>query len=78
VYDTPAFYLVDSPIDRCSDAHRTPGLVAAVDGSMSLLMQTESPGAGLEANGRPGENRWQGWGRGVGPHVVGGIESHPP
>lgn len=53
MYDTPDFYLVDNPIDRYSIGDRTPGLVTAADGSITLLLQAESPGADLEANWLP-------------------------
>ena len=53
MYDTPAFYLVDNPIDRYSIGDRTPGLVTAADGSITILLQAESPGADREANWLP-------------------------
>ena len=53
MYDTPDFYLVDNPIDRYSIGDRTPGLVTADDGSITILLQAESPGADLEANWLP-------------------------
>jgi hypothetical protein len=44
MYDTPDFYLVANPIDRYSIGDRTPGLRAAKDGSLTIVMQREEPG----------------------------------
>lgn len=53
MYDTPRFYLVDNPIDRYSIGDRTPGLVTAADGSITITMSHASPGPGREANWLP-------------------------
>jgi len=53
MYDTPDFFLVENPIDRYSIGDRTPGLVTAEDGSITLLLQAGSPGADLEGNWLP-------------------------
>ncbi len=53
MYDTPDFFLVGNPIDRYSIGDRTPGLVTAEDGSITLLLQAGSPGADLEGNWLP-------------------------
>ena len=44
---------MDNPIDRYSIGDRTPGLVTAEDGSITLRLQAESPGADLEGNWLP-------------------------
>jgi len=53
MYDVPDFYLVANPIDRYSIGDRTPGLRTADDGSVTILMQTDSPGPGKESNWLP-------------------------
>ena len=53
LYDTPKYYLVANPIDRYSLGSRTESLEVAADGSIAILLQHESPGAGREANGLP-------------------------
>lgn len=53
MYDVPKFYLVANPIDRYSIGDRTPGLVVADDGSITIRMSHASPGADLEPNWLP-------------------------
>jgi hypothetical protein len=53
MYDVPDFYLVANPIDRYSIGDRTPGLKTADDGSVTIFMQADSPGAGKESNWLP-------------------------
>jgi hypothetical protein len=43
MYDTPDYYLVANPIGRYSIGDRTPGLVPAADGSLTLVLQREQP-----------------------------------
>jgi hypothetical protein len=53
MYDEPDYYLVDNPIDRYSIGDRTPGVQVADDGSVTILMQHESPGPDRESNWLP-------------------------
>ena len=53
MYDVPDFYLVANPANRYSIGDRTPGLRTAEDGSVTLYLQHESPGATKEANWLP-------------------------
>jgi hypothetical protein len=53
MYDVPNFYLVANPIDRYSIGDRTPGLHTADDGSVTISMQTDSPGPDKESNWLP-------------------------
>jgi hypothetical protein len=53
MYDVPKFLLVANAIDRYSIGDRTPGLRVADDGSLTIYMQTESPGTEKEANWLP-------------------------
>jgi len=53
MYDVPDFYLVANPIDRYSIGDRTPGLKTANDGSVTISMQTDSPGPDKESNWLP-------------------------
>ena len=53
MYDEPDYYLVANPIARYSIGDRTPGLVTATDGSLTLYLQKDSPGPGKEANWLP-------------------------
>jgi hypothetical protein len=53
MYDEPDYYLVANPIDRYSIGDRTPGLVYAEDGSVTIQMQHDSPGADKESNWLP-------------------------
>lgn len=43
MYDTPDYYLVANPIGRYSIGDRTPGLVRAEDGSLTLVLSHEEP-----------------------------------
>jgi hypothetical protein len=43
MYDLPDFYLVANPIDRYSIGDRTPGLIYADDGSLTIVMQHDPP-----------------------------------
>ncbi|WP_027500306.1 DUF1254 domain-containing protein [Rhodococcus sp. UNC363MFTsu5.1] len=43
MYDLPEFYLVDNPIDRYSIGDRTPGLVYAEDGSLTITLSAAEP-----------------------------------
>jgi hypothetical protein len=53
MYDVPDFYLVANPIDRYSIGDRTPGLKTGDDGSVTISMQTDSPGPDKESNWLP-------------------------
>lgn len=53
MYDVPDYYLVENPIDRYSIGDRTPGLVYADDGSVTIYLQASSPGAARESNWLP-------------------------
>lgn len=53
MYDVPEFHLVANPIDRYSIGNRTPGLKTADDGSITLHIQHDSPGADQQANWLP-------------------------
>jgi hypothetical protein len=44
---------VANPVDRYSIGDRTPGLVYAVDGSVTIYMQHDSPGVERESNWLP-------------------------
>lgn len=43
MYDTPGYFLVENPLERYSIGDRTPGLVRAADGSLTLALQREQP-----------------------------------
>jgi hypothetical protein len=43
MYDLPEFFLVDNPIDRYSIGDRTPGLIFADDGSLTITLSTVAP-----------------------------------
>ncbi len=43
MYDLPEFFLVENAIDRYSVGDRTPGLVYADDGSLTLAIQRDAP-----------------------------------
>ena len=43
MYDVPEFYLVANPIGRYSIGDRTPGLVTAADGSLTIRIQHDEP-----------------------------------
>ncbi len=53
MYSVPKFVLVANPIDRYSIGDRTPGLQFAEDGSLTIYLQRESPGADKESNWLP-------------------------
>jgi hypothetical protein len=53
MYDVPDFYLVANPIDRYSIGDRTPGLQTGPDGSVTIYLQSDSPGPDREANWLP-------------------------
>jgi hypothetical protein len=53
MYDVPDFYLVANPINRYSIGDRTPGLQTDADGSVTIYLQTDSPGPGKEPNWLP-------------------------
>lgn len=53
MYDTPDFHLVTNPLDRYSIGDRTEGLVTGQDGSLTIYMQKDSPGAEKESNWLP-------------------------
>jgi hypothetical protein len=53
MYDVPDFHLVANPIDRYSIGDRTPGLHTDADGSVTIWMQTDSPGPDRESNWLP-------------------------
>ena len=57
MYNVPDFYLVANPIDRYSIGDRTPGLRTAEDGSVTISMQTDSPGPDKEPNWLPTPKR---------------------
>jgi hypothetical protein len=53
MYDASEFYLVANPINRYSIGDRTPGLKYNADGSLTIYMQKDSPGADKESNWLP-------------------------
>ncbi len=53
MYDAHDFYLVANAIDRYSIGDRTPGLKYAADGSLTIYLQKDSPGADKESNWLP-------------------------
>jgi hypothetical protein len=53
MYDAHEFYLVENPLNRYSIGDRTPGLTYGVDGSLTLYLQKDSPGADKESNWLP-------------------------
>jgi hypothetical protein len=53
MYDVPDFYLVANPIDRYSIGDRTPGLQTGPDGSVTVYLQSDSPGPERESNWLP-------------------------
>jgi len=53
MYDSPDYYLVANPIDRYALGDRSPGLVTAADGTITIHLQAESPGAEKESNWLP-------------------------
>jgi hypothetical protein len=53
MYDVPRFYLVENPIDRYSIGDRSPGLHYGDDGSVTIYLQSMSPGPERESNWLP-------------------------
>jgi hypothetical protein len=53
MYDVPKFYLVANAIQRYSIGDRTPGLKYGADGSLTIYLQKDSPGADKESNWLP-------------------------
>jgi hypothetical protein len=53
MYDVPDFYLVANPIDRYSIGDRTPRLQTGRDGSVTIYLQSDSPGPSKETNWLP-------------------------
>ncbi len=53
MYDADKFYLVGNPINRYSIGDRTPGLQYGADGSLTIYMQKDAPGADKAANWLP-------------------------
>lgn len=53
MYDAHKLYLVENPINRYSIGDRTPGLQYGADGSLTIYMQKDSPGADKESNWLP-------------------------
>jgi hypothetical protein len=47
------FFLVENPIRRYSIGDRTSGLKSGLDGSVTIYVQTRSPGPSLETNWLP-------------------------
>ncbi|WP_459546957.1 DUF1254 domain-containing protein [Nocardia sp. X0981] len=45
MYDVPDFHLVENPIDRYSLGDHTPGMRTAADGSLTMALQHDEPGA---------------------------------
>lgn len=56
MYDAEKFYLVANPLHRYSIGDRTPGLKISADGSATLYMGKDSPGADKESNWPPAPN----------------------
>ena len=53
MYDGTTFFMVENAIRRYSIGSQTPGLTPAPDGSLTLYIQHQSPGADKEANWLP-------------------------
>ncbi|MCU0502400.1 MAG: DUF1254 domain-containing protein [Anaerolineae bacterium] len=53
MYDAHDFYLVENVLKRYSIGDRTPGLKYDADGSLTIYLQKDSPGADKEANWLP-------------------------
>jgi hypothetical protein len=51
--DAHDFYLVENALKRYSIGDRTPGLKYGADGSQTIYLQGNSPGAAKEANWLP-------------------------
>ncbi len=56
MYELPSQLMVANPIDRYSVGDRSEGLAYAVDGSLTLYLQADSPGADKESNWLPAPN----------------------
>jgi hypothetical protein len=56
MYELPSQLMVANPIDRYSVGDRTEGLAYAADGSLTLYLQADSPGADKESNWLPAPN----------------------
>lgn len=57
MYDAHQFYLVANAIDRYSIGDRTRGLQYGADGSLTIYLQKDSPGADKESNWLPTPQR---------------------
>ncbi|GGE22604.1 hypothetical protein GCM10011529_31520 [Polymorphobacter glacialis] len=53
MYDGKTYFMIENSMKRYSIGSQTPGLEFAPDGSLTLLIQHESPGKALEANRLP-------------------------
>ena len=53
MYDAHQFYLVENVLNRYSIGDRTPGLTYGADGSLTIYLQKNSPGADKESNWLP-------------------------
>jgi hypothetical protein len=53
MYDTAEGLLVENPINRYAISNQTPGLKYGADGSLSVVLQHDSPGPGQESNWLP-------------------------
>ena len=53
MYDAKEGLLVENPINRYSISNRTPGLKYGADGSLTIDLRNDSPGAGRESNWLP-------------------------
>jgi hypothetical protein len=56
MYDAKTQVPVKNPIERYSIGDRTPGLIKAPDGSLTIYIQHESPGKESESNWLPAPN----------------------
>ena len=53
MFDAQEGLLVENPINRYSISDRTPGLKYGADGSLTIYLRHDSPGAGRESNWLP-------------------------
>ena len=53
MYDADEFYLIANPINRYAIGDRTPGLKVGADGSLTIYLQKDSPGAEKASNWLP-------------------------
>ena len=53
MYDAHQFYLVENVLNRYSIGDRTPDLTYDADGSLTIYLQKDSPGADKESNWLP-------------------------